>query len=235
MRLTLFIVGIVWLLSGCKKDPVIESPPDLGYDYFPVSVGKYIVYDVDSTRYRAIQGDTIHAIYRIKEQLDTVFTDNQGRATYKLVRYLKNYNPSVSYDSMQWVIKDVWVVNITKTTAEEVEENIRYIKLTFPVVLNNSWNGNAQNTIDPWDYKYSSVGGQENINGRSYGNVITVTQKDYSTALGKQFYEEKYAKGIGMITKEIKDYVFKVENGVLQPGVISEGLIFKMSIVDYHL
>jgi hypothetical protein len=235
MRLALFILGIVWLLSGCKKDPVLESSPDLGYDYFPVSVGKYIVYDVDSTRYRAIQADTIHAIYRIKEQLDSVFTDNQGRTTYTLVRYLKNYSPTVSYDSMQWVIKDVWVVNITKTTAEEVEENIRYIKLIFPVAANSSWNGNAQNTVGEWDYEYSTVNGQESVNGHTYDNVVTVTQKDYSTALGKQFYEEKYAKGIGMITKEIRDYVFKVENGVLQPGVISEGVIYKMSIVDYHL
>src|SRR5262245_18708694 len=140
MRLALFILGFVWLLSGCKKDPVVESPPDLGYDYFPVSVGKYIVYDVDSTRYRAIQADTIHAVYRIKEQLDSVFTDNQGRTTYKLVRYVKNYSPTVSYDSMQWTIKDVWVVNIIKTNAEEVEENIRYVKLIFPVAANSSWN-----------------------------------------------------------------------------------------------
>ncbi|MCD6067735.1 MAG: hypothetical protein K0S33_2561 [Bacteroidetes bacterium] len=240
MRIRSFVISVISvaigiLFSTCKKDPVLENPPDLGYDYFPVHVGKYIVYNVDSTKYRAIEADTIHLLYRIKEQIDSVFNDNQGRETFKLVRYVKYYSPTVSYDSMPWTIKDVWAVNLTKTTAEVVEENVRFIKLSFPVMMNTTWNGNSQNTMVQWDYKYTAMNGQEMINTRNYENILTVTQKDYSTALGRQFYEEKFSKGIGMISKEIRDYVFKVENGVLQPGVISEGVIYKMSIVDYHL
>lgn len=230
----IFICVLLSLLS-CKKDPVLEEAPDLGYDYFPAAVGKYIVYDVDSTAYRALEGDTVRAVFRIKEQIDSIFTDNQGRTTYKLVRYKKNYSASTSYDSIQWSIQDVWAVNITNTTAEVVEENVRFIKLTFPVGLNNTWNGNAQNTNEPWDYKYSEINGEDFLNSVNYQQVVTVSQKNYSTALGRQFYQEKYAKNIGMIYKEISDYSFKVINGVLQPGVIDQGIIYKMTIVNYHL
>lgn len=235
MKYLVSISALLLFFVSCKKDSVIEEPPNLGYDYFPLSVGKYIVYDVDSTKYRALEGDTVHKTYRIKEILDSVFTDNQGRTTYRMSRYIKIYNPTVSYDSMQWTIKDVWAVNLTNTTAEVVEENIRYIKLTFPVVLSNTWNGNAQNTMGTWDYKYTALNEQVTLNSVVYSNVLTVTQKEYSTALGRQYYAEKYAKGIGMVYRQIDDYVFKIENGVLYPGVISEGLIYKMTIVEYHL
>ena len=50
------IIGFAFIslivISGsfsCKKKD--ELPPDLGYNYFPNKVGKYVIYDVDSFYY----------------------------------------------------------------------------------------------------------------------------------------------------------------------------------------
>lgn len=231
----LFFIAVLILVFSCKKDKQIENAPDLGYDYFPVTMGKYVVYDVDSTAYIQPSGSVIHAKYQIKEVIDSMFLDNQNRVTYRLSRYYKNYNASIPYDQMPWTYKDAWMINRTATTAEEVEENVRYIKLIFPVEKNAKWNGNAQNTIGDWQYKYTKVDGPETINGINFDNTLTVLQHNETPAIYYKNYEEKYAKGIGMIYKEISDYTFKIAGGVLYPGQISEGIIYKMTVVDYHL
>lgn len=235
MKQVLFIFCIL-LFFSCKKDRELEESPDLGYDYFPVTMGKYIVYDVDSIAYIQLpSADTITTKFRIKEVIDSMFKDNQGRDTYRITRYKKNYSPTISYDDIPWVIQDVWTANLTATTAEVVEENTRYIKLTFPIVKNNKWNGNAQNTIGEWQYKYTEVDKALTLNGLSFENTLTVLQKKETPAIYYKNYEEKYAKGIGIIYKEVSDYTFKIVNGTLFPGQIYEGVSYKMTVVDYHL
>lgn len=233
MKKSLIILFSIVLLS-CKKDNVVPEKVDLGYDYFPVKIGQSLIYDVDSIAYLQPSGDTIIEKFRIKESIEAVFKDNQNRDTYKLVRYKKKYQVGISYDQMNWVLQDVWSVNLTSTTAEVNEENRRFIKLIFPIEKNSTWNGNAQNNLGEWIYKYSEVHQPFTLNGLQYDSTLTVTQKKESTAIYYKNYTEQYAKGVGMIYKEVSDYTFKVVNGILFPGKISEGVIYKMKLVEYQ-
>lgn len=190
----------------CKKRTA-EEAPDLGYEYAPTALGKYVVYDVDSTVYDDFKKDTTYYKYRIKEKLTEAFTDNQGRAAIKFIRYIKHYNSTVSYDNMSWMIKDVWNYTKTNTSLEVVEENVRYTKLMFPVKTDATWNGNANNTLTEWNYKYIITDAQQTINSHTFDNVLVVEQKDDKNrnVIKRQYYIEKYAKGIGLVYKEIKD------------------------------
>ena len=49
MRNLLLFGLLVFVAFACKKKT--EDPPDVGYAYAPENIGKYIVYDVDSTIY----------------------------------------------------------------------------------------------------------------------------------------------------------------------------------------
>ncbi len=229
---TLFIILFVVVAFSCKKDNSLPEKVDLGYDYFPLKIGQSLIYDVDSIAYLQPSGDTIIEKFRIKESIETVYKDNQNRDTYKLVRYKKKYQEGVFYDQMTWVLQDVWSVNLTATTAEVNEENKRFIKLIFPVEKNTIWNGNAQNNIGEWKYKYTEVHQPLSLNGLQYDSTLTVTQKKENTAIYYKNYTEQYAKGVGMIYKEVSDYTFKVVNGILYPGKISEGVIYKMKFVE---
>lgn len=186
---------------------------------------------MDSIVYDDFKMDTTYYKYRIKEKLEEVFIDNQGRKAIKLVRYMKKYNDMVSYDNMPWVIKDVWNYTKTNTTLEVVEEDVRYTKLIFPVKEAASWNGNAQNSLTEWNYTYDYVDKAEIINGTKFDNVLLVIQKkDKNNVLHREYFIEKYAKNVGLVYREIKDlYSNTVVYGVPVEQRIEKGVIYKLT------
>lgn len=221
-------------LFSCKKRVV--SQPDLGYNYAPVTLGKYIIYDVDSVVYDDFNKDTTYYKYRIKEKLEESFKDNVGRDAFKLVRYIKFYNPDVPYDNQSWTIKDVWTYTRTKTNLEVVEEDVKFIKLAFPIKQNLSWNGNAQNTQGEQNYKYLSINLKDNINGTRFDSVVFVEQLDdkNKNAIQRKYFVEKYAKNIGLVYREIKDlYSNTVIPGKSVEQRIEKGVTYKLIYVSH--
>jgi len=225
---------------SCKKE--IESPPDVGYDYAPVNIGKYVVYDVDSTVYDDFALDTTYTKYRIKEKLEEIYVDNQGRQAIKLVRYIKMYDSLISYDNIAWTVKDVWNYTKTNTSLEVVEEDVRFTKLSFPIKIDATWNGNALNTIGEWNYTYDYINQSETINGVHFENVLLVVQKnDKNNAIHREYFIEKYAKDVGLVYREIKDLYAapKVDliTGLLLPVEqrIEKGVIYKLTYITHGI
>jgi hypothetical protein len=194
---------------SCKKKKESIEPPDTGAAYYPATIGKYIVYDVDSIVFDEFNYDSTHYKYQIKEKLEEEYTDAQGRTAIKLVRYIKKYNSAITFSAMPWVIKDVWQVNVSKTNVEVVEENVRFIKLTFPVKQSNSWNGNLYNTMDEWEYTYTYIDKAQSFNNLSFDKVALVTQMNFPTKISRDYYIEKYAKDAGLVYREIIDLDYK--------------------------
>ncbi len=197
---------------------------------------------MDSTIYDDFHGDTIYYKYRIKEKLEDLYVDNEGRTAIKLVRYMKKYDPAVSYNNMPWEVKDVWNYTKTATTLEVVEEDQRFTKLIFPVKEEATWDGNAANTIGKWDYTYDYSDRTETVNGTPFDAVLMVVQKDdkLQNAIHRQYYVEKYAKEIGLVYREIKDLT---SNKPILDSVthqvtpvetrITRGVIYKLNYVTH--
>jgi hypothetical protein len=234
MKNLIILALVIFATFACKKK--VEDPPDLGYDYAPNTIGKYVVYDVDSVVYDDFKNDTSYYKYRIKEKLEEVYIDNEGRNAIKLVRYIKQFSDSVSYDNMTWLVKDVWNYTKTATTLEVVEEDVRFTKLIFPVKEESTWNGNANNTIGDWEYKYTYIDKNEMINGTTFENVLMVTQKDdkNKNAIHREYYVEKFAKGVGLVYREIKDLnSTTVIAGVPVEQRITSGFTYKLTYVTH--
>lgn len=231
------IAFLVALATACKKKGP-ETAPDVGYAYAPETIGKYVVYDVDSTVYDDFAKDTTYYKYRIKEKLAETFTDNEGRRAIKLIRYVKRYDPAKSYDLISWTVKDVWNYTRTNTALEVVEENVRYTKLVFPVKTDVSWNGNARNNEGQMDYKYLFTGQAHAVNGKVFDEVVGVEQKDdkRKNVIHRQYYIEKYAKDIGLIYREITDvYSNTVVANVPVEQRIEKGIIYKLTYVSHGI
>jgi hypothetical protein len=229
----LFIICICALLfSSCKK----TSYPPLAIDksYFPLITGKYIIYDVDSEGWNSFVVDTTdsnyhsESHYQIMEEVDSPYVDNAGNTAFRIVRSRR------TNESDPWTITDIWSANLTDHTAEKVEENLRFIKLDFPVILNRQWFGNSKIQADSnlaflngWVYEYTSVFQPLSLNGLTFDSTVTVKEDLDSNAIQQYIYMEKYAKNVGMI--------YKYEDSLsTQPGYPKSGRILKMTAKEYN-
>ena len=235
--LLVFLLGI-FLFFSCTKDKVI-SPPDLGYDYYPGKIKSYVIYDVDSIVYHQLGGhngggnDTVKYKFQIMELMDSMISDNENRPTIKLIRYRKNYNDTIPYSSMTWTLQSVWVANKTTTDVEEVEDNIRYTKLAFPINLNGTWNGTAHADTSAQTYTYTSFDQPLSIHALTFPKTLTVLQNLDTNALFYQNYYEQYARGVGLIYKQIVNYTYKQDALGAHRGVIVGGVYYVMNINSY--
>ena len=200
-QLTLLtLLVITCCLFACKKEKSIEEL-DLGYAYFPNETGRYVIYQVDSISYNdfftPVRIDTAH--FQLKELIESHFTDNEGRECERIERYVRKN------DSLPWVLRDVWYQTKTPVRAEKVEENVRFIKLIFPITSTQKWNGNAYNTIGNYEYAYKNIDAKKTINGIKFDSTITVNQQLDSNLIEKKYQVEIFAKNIGMVYKRFVD------------------------------
>lgn len=128
----------------------------------------------------------------------------------------------------------MWSANLTDHTAERVEENLRFIKMDFPVLLNKSWKGNSLINSDStllylkdWDYEYTEVNTMTTVDTMQFDSIVTVTQLNEQNAIEKLIFLEKYARSVGMIYKE-------QQNIETQPGQYPNGYILTMIIREYN-
>lgn len=212
-----FLFSLVFF--SCKKDEKTVTI-NYGYNYAGLTVGKYVIYDVDSIFYNVPFGVVANFKFQIKEVVDSKYIDAQGNEAYKIIRYKKD--TAVSPD---WVHQVVWNAAITNSNFQKVEDNVRFVKLIFPIKNGKKWNGNSMNTLSAWEYEYTSTHQPERIGTTNLDSVITVTQFDDGNEIliQRQFYQEKYAANIGLVYKRIIDIkkVFNNSTGLFEN---SEGL-----------
>jgi hypothetical protein len=207
-------------IISCKHETV--TPVDLSHGYYPTNIGHWVTYEVDSTYYNDFTDSTEIYHYYIKELNESSYLDNQNRPTIRLERY-KNSDST-------WHICNVWVSNRTTTTAEKVEENIRYIKLIFPIVDGQEWNGNSYNTKGDQEYKYTNVFKPYTVNGITFDSTVTVIQAKDSGLLEIHNQMEVYAKNVGLIYKRYKSVRMDFP---VHPTVIDSGKVYSYKIISY--
>ena len=231
---TFYWLFMLIVLYSCNKED--DFVIDFKYEYFPVEIGSFVVYNVDSIKFidnEPTVSDT--AQYQIKELIESVFVDNEGRDTYRIERYKRR-------DSLSpWVIEDVWFSNRTQTTAERIEENLRFIKLVFPPKIGLTWDGNVFIDIhegiewlEDWEYEITELDVPNTVNELSFDSTLTVLQEDnqadFVNVIEKIYSIEVYAKHVGLVSKELQ--VLKKEPIALWTEPTS-GFIVRMEIAGY--
>ncbi len=220
-RSLLLVLGLA-VLVGCKKDEAPEAP-DLGYGYFPTTVGKWVEYQVDSAWRDDLAAVRDSVSYRLKERIEENYTDDEGRPCLRIHRYVRD-------EDNVWVVRDVWTATVNERMAEMTEENARRLKLAFPVREGTAWNMNVYNTVPELAVDYRDVGDPWSTTDLDFPTTLRIRNSVAPNFVEKRNFEERYAEGIGMVSK----YWEETNTQVNQSGQIQiTGWKLKMVAVAY--
>jgi hypothetical protein len=211
--LLILLAVLPLLLVSCQKEEVEKINLEFGYEYFPLDIGNTWIYEADSIIYdpavSTINIDTIH--YFIRETITDTLRDNTGQLLYR-IQY------SERKKDQAWEPTFVYTSSIETTRAIRVENNLKFIKLVFPISVGEIWEGNA--FIDP--QTIVSVAGEPvqmfkdwtgytlvqrldrfSLQNTDYQNVIEVELSDSDNSIELRKAKEYYAENIGLIYQEL--------------------------------
>lgn len=200
------VFGILTLgaIAACSEEKETLNTPD-SYEYFPLEVGKYWVYEVDSILFK---NQTLRdsSTTWVKEQIIDYIIDNAGDTVYRVDQYDRK-------DTTQpWKIRRVVSLSRNATRAIRTEENISLIKMVFPLHRRGTWNStvltdpslmiNVGGKVEIFKYWRSEVESIDepftdgNIN---YPETTTILHAEKDASVEIRFAKEIYAKHMGLV------------------------------------
>ncbi len=211
LRIVIVLSGLLLLIS-CHEQRVAK-PRALGKDFYPIEIGQYRIYDVEEIQYKLIGFDTIQ--YQLRETFfDSIVSLDQ--VSYLIKRDRRDNHGDV------WVSDSVWVATPTKHILSINENNIPFIKLTFPVKVGAEWDGNSLNSKGEGTYYYQSLS-EAIIDSIAVEDHIRLIIEDIPRNIVNQDERsEIYARGIGLVQKKYLTLGFCAVNctplGEIQAG-----------------
>ncbi len=196
-------------LTACKKER-IETVPQNNTAYFVAQQGFFVEYNCDSVVVDDFNGTIDTFSFQIKEYQQSYFTDNEGRQAIRLERWKRQDS------TLSWQLKDVWSLVKTSDRIEKVEEDLRMVKLLYPVRENLEWNLHMLNNSDPRIVNCKDVHQSFNMNGVAFDSTVTVVNTDPENLVSEYRDTEIFAAQIGMVYKKLTDvrYVTPPQTGI---------------------
>ncbi len=230
------------LLTACSKNEVEDFQVEAGYNYFPTEVGSFIEYQVDSILYDPIEAVDSSRTF-VREVVVDTLKDNLGMTLYRIERFERQR------DTLPWAVSRVYTIARSETQAFRTEENQRLIKMVFPVETGRDWNttvfidenvvvtiqGESIEMFKSWESEILSVGETETINGLEFSEVATISHADSDNLLEKRYVLEKYARGIGLVYREL--WILdtqKIESTDPWAVKAEKGFILRQTITNFN-
>ncbi|MCG7857825.1 hypothetical protein MD537_12630 [Flavihumibacter sediminis] len=250
---SILILAAIGGIVSCGKET--DTPDEaLLTDYFNLAPGSQVNYQLDSIIKAPFQ-DTSFIVrsYEARDVVDAEITDNLGRKSWRVFRSLR---PLGSSSESAWQESDTYMITPTLSVVEVIENNLRFQKLIAPIRDGKEWKGNSYINAVPgeelaylynWTYRYQDIDASHTSFEQVIPNTITVQQQDdelNSAGLGpldpsqngyRVFSKEIYAKGIGLVYKELIywDFQSPATTGNEYPNGLKEGGGIRMQVLSW--
>lgn len=225
------------LAGACSDNTEFIAKKDA--DFFPIQVGSFLVYDVEETKYTAIDGQE-DFLYQSKLFVADSFQSSSGGTTYVIHYSIKNEGDS------EFEYQDTWSARIEPAQVVVIEGNVSFIKLAFPLSNGRQWNGNALNTLGGEEscgddttfscdiYEIGDMGFQYDLNGEIWNETVEVIQNNNTDLIVKQdVRKEIYVRNIGLVYKESTILEYCTVGSCIGQQQIEKGSVLRQTLVSY--
>lgn len=199
------------LFISCGEESKMLDGDQFGYQYFPLEADKYWIYSVDKTTVDDAGATIIDESVFVKEEITEKFADSAGDTLFRLQRSESSTQNGV------YTITDVWTASKSSELAIRTEENLRFVKMIYPISVGTSWEGNQFDELievfvadekvqvykDWGDYECVAKGISLSAGGTAYEDVLSIEQGNFNSDIERRYAIEHYAPDIGMIKKEM--------------------------------
>jgi len=248
MRIILFSILILSLsfLSSCaeKEDNYVL---DFGYEYFPLKVGKYLTYQLDSVTYDPAQSGILidSSTTFVREEIVEKFEGQDGDTIFRIERFERKSELGI------WELTHVWSASQNESGVIRNEDNLSLLNMVFPLTQDIRWRstvyidefsiveieGETIEFFKNWSSYVMDINLTGEIGDFAFENIVTISQADYESAIDYRYVVEKYAKNIGLVYRVLK--VLNTQciadcDGMTWEEKAEQGVILKQSIIDHN-
>ncbi len=190
----LIFLGVAGIFSSCDKSTLDDFDLQMGYEYFPLEVGQSRLYALDSIIFdpspQGIIPDTLSGFFR--EDIVDTLRDNTGALVFRIERYYRKTTAD------PWLIHSVVSSSRGEQEAVFSENNLRFIKLRFPLKEGLEWDGTAYFP----ERVNIEVAGETMDYYKGWNNIVLEKRPDYS--LNAQSYSDVFVVEIANLVNNIQ-------------------------------
>ncbi len=204
------------LLAACGERtiaPPRESQAEEQYAYFPLEIGKFVVYQVDSVVYDFAPGGGIardSSRTFVREWVADTLRDLTGQLLYTVERYER------SSTDQPWELRSIGTATRSADQAIRTENNLRFLKLVFLMDRRSEWDGNiwidvnreieiAGERMRPftnWQYEVDTIDRPALVGQFAFDSTLIITEADDNNVIERRYSRARYAKHVGLVWRE---------------------------------
>lgn len=195
---------------NCKEETKIIK--DTGKDYYPLSVGSYYIYEVDSFLYDGINKRIDSSSIIIKDFVVEIILDSTGHENFRIER-------SIQVDSVTWYAYLSYTSAIHPLSIQSFRDNYREVRMSFPITDFKTWDGNIYSSKAFEEFKYIGIQEPFEVGNNAFTNTVTVLHKEFYEPkpplqpLFDIYKKEVFAKGVGMVYRVDRDLDLQDDSG----------------------
>lgn len=223
----LMLLLVFFMFAGCER---VTIQPDLtrtGYDYSPLSLGAYRIYDAYQINYNfAADNDTL--TFQYKELVSEAFLNQEGDTTFVIHKLHRKAGDAF------WKLDSVSHWRQTARQLIEHSNNKDVVRLVFPVAEGKIWDSNIYSSIQADSFRMVQVHKPFSYPEHEYEQTLTVIQRNIEDTIVRQdIRREVYAKGMGPVYRLTKNLNYCHTQDCYNMGIINSGLFREMRLTDY--
>jgi hypothetical protein len=215
------ILALAFSCENSDTDPIDE------YDYYPLAVGRFAIYEVNEVVYSSGQANPVSKTWQEKDEVDRVSTDAEGFSTYTVSRSTRNASTDYWQKVKEFTVRkspDKILTNI---------DNQTFFSLAFPISPKYEWNGNTYNNLDAESYYYQEINEPASIGAQNFSKTLKVVERNDTSIINRYLGVKQYGLGVGLISDEQIAFEFCQSEDCIGSGKIESGSRKTRKILEY--